>query len=155
MRRIGARPCPASGQRGSMSAYTKAASFILDTLWEEDDFRSYFHLLDTELTDLGPLIEIVFEPAYLGLKRTLDPNALEMLEIQVATDLLAPLQKQPNFREMWVQWDEKTREEFIAEQSELQLARLLIQVYDRQFDTAYREAYARYLASQETQHRRR
>lgn len=137
-----------------MSRYTKAASHILDTLWEDDDFRQYFYDLDAELADLGPLVQLVFEPAYLRLKSEMDPNALEMLESQVTTDLLAPLHRRPGFREMWEQWDADTRQDFIDEQTELQLAKLLIQVYDRQLDAAYRAAYANYLAQQETHHRR-
>ena len=137
-----------------MSTYTKAASFVLDTLWEEDSFRQYFYDLDAELVDLGPLVQLVFEPAYLRLKAELDPNALQMLESQVTTDLLAPLHRRPGFREMWEQWDSQTRQDFIDEQTELQLAKLLIQVYDRQLDAAYRAAYANYLAQQETHHRK-
>ena len=43
---------------------------------------------------------------------------------------------------------------FIQEQSELQLAKLLIQVYDQQLDECYRQAYVNYQAGQETLHRR-
>jgi hypothetical protein len=135
-----------------MSAYTKAASFVLDTLWEDDDFRDYFYDLDTELADLGPLSQTVFEPAYVHFKNGLDEHALQLLESQVTTDLLGPLYDRKGFREMWDQWDPETRNEFIQEQSELQLAKLLVQVYDRQLDTAYRQAYAHYLAAQETHH---
>jgi len=136
-----------------MSTYTKAASFVLDTLWENEDFRDYFYHLDAERADLGPLPQVVFEPAYLQLKAGLDDAALQMLEAQVTTDLLTPLHRRPGFREMWEQWDSQTRQEFIDEQSELQLAKLLIQVYDRQLDAAYRAAYANYLAQQETRHK--
>ncbi len=137
-----------------MSVYTKAASFVLDTLWEDNDFRDYFYELDAELADLGPLSQTVFEPAYLKLKASLDEEALLMLESQVTKDLITPLLKQANFRRMWAEWDQQTRDEFIKEQSELQLARLLIQVYDRELDLAYRKAYAGYLAGQETFHER-
>ena len=137
-----------------MSTYTKAASFVLDTLWNNDDFRDYFYELDTELADLGPLTQVVFEPAYLRFKDALDNHALLLLQSQVTTDLLAPLYDRKGFREMWDQWDQKTRDEFIKEQSELQLAKLLIQVYDSELDAAYREAYANYLAGHETLHHR-
>ena len=40
-----------------MSAYTKAASFVLDTLWEDESFREFFYDRDAELTDLGPLCQ--------------------------------------------------------------------------------------------------
>jgi hypothetical protein len=128
-----------------MSAYTKAASFVLDSLWEDDSFRQYFYALGAELADLGRLSQIVFEPAYVRFKAALDADALFLLETQVTTDLLTPLQRQPGFREMWAAWDETTREEFIREQSELQLAKLLIQVYDRQLADCYQNAYRAYL----------
>ena len=136
-----------------MSRYTKAASYVLDTLWKAETFRVYFYDLDTDLTDLGPLVQIVFEPAYLKVKQTLEPAALHRLEAQVTTDLLTPLYRRPGFREMWEQWSEKTRQDFIHEQSELQLAKLLIQVYDQELATAYQKAYAGYLAGHETVHR--
>jgi hypothetical protein len=129
-----------------MSAYTTAANYVLDTLWEDERFRQYFYDLGAELADLGPLIQKVFEPCYLELKAGLDQTALQMLESQVTVDLLNPLQQNPQFRQMWAEWDTETREEFVKEQSELQLARLLIQVYDQQFAAAYRQAYSAYLA---------
>lgn len=132
-----------------MSTYTKAASFVLDTLWEDEGFRQYFYDLGAELSDLGPLSQIVFEPAYMRFKAELDTKALLLMESQVTEDLLSPLYKRPGFREMWEQWDEETRDAFIKEQSELQLAKLLIQVYDQQLSERYRQAYAEYLAQQQ------
>ncbi|MBN1966776.1 MAG: hypothetical protein JW910_19140 [Anaerolineae bacterium] len=133
-----------------MSAYTKAASFVLDTLWEADDFRAFFYGLDLELADLGPLSQKVFEPAYVAFRGALDDDALFMLESQVTQDLMAPLLQRPKFRDIWQQWDEATREEFIKEQAELQLARLLIQVYDEPLAAAYRAAYTTYAAQHDT-----
>ncbi len=137
-----------------MSVYTKAASYVLDALWENEDFREHFHNLHAELADLGPLSQVVFEPAYRKFKASLDEDALLLLESQVTQDLITPLFSRPGFREMWTAWDEATRDEFVKEQSELQVARLLIQVYDKDLDRAYREAYAAYLAGQETRHRK-
>ncbi len=137
-----------------MSMYTKAASFVLDMLWEDEAFREYFYDLDAELADLGPLSQAVFEPAYLRFKDSLDTDALQMLESQVTQDLLTPLFRRPGFREMWEQWDEETREAFIKEQTELQLAKLLFQVYDQQLSTVYKQAYANYLAQHETRENR-
>lgn len=134
-----------------MSRYTKAASYILDTLWENDSFRTHFHALDVDLADLGPLTQAVFEPAYITFKADLDPHALQMLDNQVTRDLLMPLQHRQGFRALWDQWDVATRVAFIHEQTELQLAKLLIQVYDQQLDTAYRAAYTRYRAGQPQQ----
>ena len=127
-----------------MSFVTKAASLVLDTLWEDAEFRAHFHAQGVDLGDLGPLVQRVFEPAYETFKAGLDANALDLLENQVTRDLLAPLHQHAHFREMWAQWDEPTRLAFIQEQTELQLAKLLIQVYDQQLETAYRAAYARY-----------
>lgn len=131
-----------------MSAYTKAANYILDTLWEDESFRAYFYAQEIELADLGPLIKIVFEPAYLRFKADQDPNALQLLESQITEDLLAPLRKQPNFTRMWEEWDQQTRDEFVQEQSELQLAKLLIQVYESILVDVYQQAYSLYVAQQ-------
>lgn len=132
-----------------MSAYTPAANHVLDTLWADQSFRQYFYDLGAELADLGPLIQTVFEPAYLRFKAELDSDALLMLESQVTLDMLAPLQRRAGFREMWAEWDQQTRDEFVKEQSELQLAKLLIQVYDQQLAAAYQRAYRDYLAQKE------
>lgn len=131
-----------------MSRYTKAASYVLDALWQDTRFREYFHTQDVSLAELGTLTRTVFEPAYIAFKAGLEPHALQMLDSQVTRDLLIPLQHQQGFRRMWDQWDEATRLAFIHEQTELQLAKLLIQVYDQQLDTAYRAAYTRYRATQ-------
>jgi hypothetical protein len=128
-----------------MCMYCKAASAVLDTLWEEMEFRSFFHNLGYELADLGPLTHDVFVPAYLRVKETLEGGALEMLEAQITEDLLAPLYDHPNFRAAWAEWDQATRDEFLHEQSEMQLGLLLVMVYDAQLADAYRQAFLRYL----------
>lgn len=129
-----------------MSAYTKAASFILDTLWQDDGFREHFHRLGVSLADLGHLVDTVFVPAYLWFKRSLDPADLARLQKSVVVPLIIPLLRQPSFREMWEQWDQATQLAFVREQTELPLAKLLIQVYHQQLDAAFRQAYARYSA---------
>jgi hypothetical protein len=58
--------------------------------------------------------------------------------------MLAPLYDRPSFREIWEAWDQATREEFVREQSEMELARLLVMVYDAQLDEAYRQAFVAY-----------
>jgi hypothetical protein len=127
-----------------MCVYCKAASAVLDTLWESDDFRDFFYELGYELAELGPLTHDVFVPAYLQFKHTLQGGELEMLEAQVTEDMLAPLYDRPSFREIWEAWDQATREEFVREQSEMELARLLVMVYDAQLDEAYRQAFVAY-----------
>lgn len=132
-----------------MCVYCKAASLVLDELWEDDHFRDFFYLYDYGLAELGPLTHGVFVPAYRRVKALLRGGELEMLEAQVTEDLLAPLYDRPNFREMWESWDQETREEFLLEQSEMQLAQLLMMVYDTQMDEAYREAFLDHLNSEE------
>ncbi|MBN1563230.1 MAG: hypothetical protein JXA10_05290 [Anaerolineae bacterium] len=129
-----------------MCVYCKAASLVLDTLWEDDDFRDFFYDHDYELADLGPLIHDVFVPAYRQVKGLLKSDELAMLEAQVTQDLLEPLYDRPSFREMWESWDEPTREAFLREQSEMQLAQLLMMVYDRQLEEAYRGAFLDHLS---------
>ena len=129
-----------------MCVYCKAASAVLDTLWESEDFRDFFYELGYELAELGPLTHDVFVPAYLSVKRTLQGGELEMLEAQVTEDMLAPLYDRPSFREIWEAWDQATREEFLHEQSEMQLAQLLMMVYAPQMDEAYRGAFLDHLS---------
>jgi hypothetical protein len=125
--------------------YCKAASLVLDTLWDDDSFREFFYDYDHELADLGPLIHDVFVPAYRRVKRLLQSSELAMLEAQVTEDLLEPLYDRPSFREIWDSWDQTTRDEFLREQSEMQLAQLLMMVYDGQLDEEYRAAFLDHL----------
>jgi len=57
------------------------------------------------------------------------------------------------YSELWEQWDQATQLAFVREQTELPLAKLLIQVYHQQLDAAFREAYARYAAGPAGQRR--
>jgi hypothetical protein len=129
-----------------MCVYCKAASLVLDTLWDDDDFRVFFYDYGYELADLGPLTHDVFVSAYRRVKGMLRGDELAMLEAQVTQDLLEPLYDRPNFREMWESWDEPTREAFLREQSEMQLAQLLMMVYTPQLEEAYRGAFLDYLS---------
>ncbi|MBI5957985.1 MAG: hypothetical protein HY866_04570 [Chloroflexi bacterium] len=124
-----------------MCVYCKAASAILDTLWDDREFRNFFYDMGYELSDLGPLVHDVFVPAYLRVKRSLRGGDLEMLEAQVTEDVLAPLYNRPNFREIWDAWDQPTRDEFVREQSEMQLAELLVMAYDTRLVDAYKQAF--------------
>jgi hypothetical protein len=124
-----------------MCVYCKAASAVLDDLWKDTDFRSFFHHQGYELIALGPLTHDIFVPAYLDVKRMLQGGTLEMLEAQVTGDLLAPLYRRSNFREMWEAWDQATRDAFLREQSELKLSRLLIRAYSPQLGDAYQQAF--------------
>lgn len=128
-----------------MCVYCKAASAVLDKLWDDHDFRNFFYDLGYELSDLGPLTHDVFVPAYLHVKRSLRGGELEMLEAQVTEDLLAPLYNRPNFREAWEQWDQATRDAFLHEQSEMQLGLLLVMVYDSRLIEAYKQSFLDHL----------
>lgn len=128
-----------------MCVYCKAASLVLDTLWDDDEFRDFFYDYEHELADLGPLIHDVFVPAYLRVKQLLQSGELSILEAQVTEDLLAPLYDRSTFREMWESWDQATRNEFLREQSEMKLAQLLMMVYDLQLAEAYRAAFLDHL----------
>jgi len=124
-----------------MCIYCKAASAVLDSLWDDHDFRHFFHRQGYELSQLGPLTHDVFVPAYLRVKRSLQGGELEMLEAQVAQDVLAPLYRRPHFREIWEQWDQATRDAFLREQSEMRLAERLGMAYSARLSEAYRRAF--------------
>ncbi len=125
--------------------YDKAASVVLDVLWDDLAFREFFHQHDYTLSDLGPLIRVVFVPAYLSVRDALQGGELELLEAQVTEDLLTPLYDRANFRELWESWDQSTRDAFLREQSEMKLAQLLVMVYDQQLADAYRQAFLAYI----------
>jgi hypothetical protein len=127
-----------------MCTYCKAASRVLDTLWEDQEFRAHFHDQRVELGQLGHLTHEVFVPAYLSVKQQLDPAALLMLEAQVAEDLLTPYYNRPGFREIWDEWDQDTRQAFVGEQSEAELANTLLYLYATNFAEAFQAAYAAY-----------
>ena len=128
-----------------MYVYDKAASVILDALWERSDFRTFFYRRDYTLGDLGSLVHKVFVPAYLHVKESLRGGELELLEAQVADDVLVPLHDQPNFRELWKSWDQETRDAFVREQMEMELARAMVARHETLFVEAYRQAFADYL----------
>ncbi len=128
-----------------MCVYCKAASAVLDTLWDDQDFRNFFYDLGYELSDLGPLTHDVFVPAYLSIKRLLRGGELEMLEAQVTEDLLAPLYDRATFREIWEAWDQATRDAFLREQSEMHLANMLVMVYDARLADAYKQSFLDHL----------
>lgn len=124
----------------------KAASLVLDALWEVPEVRRFFNLHGYTLADLGPLVHRVFVPAYLRVKQALQGGELEQLEAQVTGDLLAPLNDHPHFREMWDAWDAPTRAAFLREQSEMALARLLVTAHPDQLTEAYQQAFRAFLA---------
>ncbi len=128
-----------------MFAHDKAASVVLDALWEHPDFRAFFYQHGYALSDLGPLVHKVFVPAYLHVKTSLQGGELELLEAQVADNVLVPLSDRPHFREMWESWDQETRDAFVREQIEMELAREMFRRYEMLFMTSYRQAFVAYL----------
>ncbi|HEX3049970.1 MAG TPA: hypothetical protein VHP83_04890 [Aggregatilineaceae bacterium] len=128
-----------------MCVYCKAASAILDSLWTDQEFRSFFHTLGYDLGDLGSITHDIFVPAYLQVKRTLKGGTLEMLEAQVTDDVLGPLYDRPSFREAWDAWDIATRDAFLREQSEMQVGLSFLPAYAPQLAEAYQAAFRAYL----------
>jgi hypothetical protein len=128
-----------------MCVYCKAASVVLDELWNDDNFRSFIYDYGHELADLGPLTHMIFAPAYCQFKSSLRGGELDMLEAQVTQDLLGPFYNRPSFREMWEAWDQATRDAFLSEQSEMKLAEMLVMVFQPQLDAAFREAFLGYI----------
>jgi hypothetical protein len=124
-----------------MCVYCKAASTILDTLWEDHNFRAFFYDQNTDLGALGPLTHDIFVPAYQSVKRSLKGGTLEMLEAQVTEDVFGPLVARSHFREMWESLDQRARNAFLDEQSEIRLASLLVVSFAAQFARAYQQAY--------------
>jgi hypothetical protein len=78
---------------------------------------------------------------------------LQMLEAQVTTDLLTPLYRRPGFREMGSNGTADPPD-FIDEQSETPTGKIADPGLRSPLDTAYRAAYASYLAQQETRHKK-
>jgi hypothetical protein len=129
-----------------MCIHCKAASAVLDMLWEEPQVRMEFHTLGVELRDLGPLTHELFVPAFLSVQENLDSNALNLLDAQITQDLLEPHYEQPHFREAWNSWGDDTRTGFLREQTEVKVAQLLMRFYADDFSYAYKTAYINYLA---------
>ena len=124
-----------------MCGYCKAASAVLDALWQDDEFRDFFYVRGYELSDLGPLTHDVFVPAYLSVKRMLRGGELELLEAEIAQDVLGPLYDRPSFRAVWESWDQATRDEFLREQSEMKLGLLLVRVHSGRLADVYIQAF--------------
>src|SRR5579859_1878051 len=129
-----------------MCVFCKAASAVLDILWQNPDVRTEFYEMGADLSDLGPLTHEVFVPAYRKFKDSLDTSALSMLEGQVTQDLLEPVFDKATFREAWAGWNDDTRDGFVREQTEVKLVELLMKFYEDDFLEAYKAAYAAYKA---------
>ena len=127
-----------------MCVYCSAASRMLDLLWDDDGLRDHFHAQGYDLSALGKLTHEVFVPAYRKIKDGLDPAGLRMLEAQLTQDMLQPFYDRPGFRQVWEEWDQPTRDAFIQEQSEVQLAELLVKFFSDEFADAYKAAFDAY-----------
>jgi hypothetical protein len=129
-----------------MCVFCKAASIVLDYLWEDPGVRSDFGEYGVDLAALGPLTHEVFVPAYRKFKENLDVAALSMLDAQVIQDILEPHYDKKTFREAWDEWGDSTRSGFVREQSEVKLAQLLMHFYADDLFEAYKSAYVAYRA---------
>lgn len=128
-----------------MSLYTSAVSEILDRLWEGyDGFADYFHERNVNLRDLGHLLEEVFVPAYLYVKKSLDQNAVVSLHQEIADHILGGLMSKPGFRDLWEEWDAHTRQTFLGKPIEEQLGRILFEHYADQFARTFVSAFEAY-----------
>jgi len=124
-----------------MCVYCRAASAVLDALWDDPGFREDYVRRGYDLTGLGKLVHDVFVLAYLDVRRALQGGPLEMLEAQVTEDVLGPLADRPNFRALWDEWDPPTREAFLREQSEMQLGLLIVAAHESRLAGAYKAAF--------------
>lgn len=123
----------------------RAASRVLDYLWDDPDFRAEFTLEGFELGALAPLLHEVFAPAYRRVRRSLEGGPLEMLEAQVAETVLTPLQEQPHFRDLWREWTQHERSLFLRENSEMLLGERLAEAYPSLFADAFLDAFRAFL----------
>jgi hypothetical protein len=135
-----------------MCIYCKAASTVLDMLWESPTARDYFHQQGADLPELGAIVHEVFVPAYRSFKDRQDVAMLARYDAEVSHELLAPLREKASFREAWQQWGDSTRNAFMREQFENKLAVVLMRHYGDELFEAYKSAYAVHRA-QPAQHR--
>lgn len=123
----------------------RAASRVLDHLWDDPDFRAVFTREGFDLVALAPLLHDVFAPAYRRVRHSLEGGPLEMLEAQVTETVLVPLNEQPHFRELWREWSQHERSLFLRENSEMRLGERLAEAYPSLFSDAFLGAFRAYL----------
>lgn len=119
----------------------RAASRVLDYLWDDPEFRAVFTREGFDLGALAPLLHEVFAPAYRRARRSLEGGPLEMLEAQVAETVLVPLNEQAHFRDLWREWNQHERSLFLRENSEMLLGECLAEAYPSLFADAFRDAF--------------
>src|SRR5258708_6337538 len=102
-----------------MCVHCKAASTVLDMLWEDLEVRREFSELGADLNDLGPLTHEVFVPAFLHYKANMDNGAVSMVDAQVTEELLEPHYDPPTFREAGDGWSDDPRNGFRHKQPEV------------------------------------
>jgi hypothetical protein len=129
-----------------MCVYCKAASTVLDLLWEAPTARNHFTRLNADLPGLGALVHQVFAPAYKAFKARQDVSTLAGFDEQVRNELLSPFVEKPTFREAWGNWGDETRNTFLREQFEAKVAALLMRHYGEELFQVYKAAYADYLS---------
>lgn len=144
MEDIDCRPGIGEGQP-PMCIDCRAASRVLDYLWDDPDFRAPFTRAGYELGALAPLLHDVFAPAYRRVRRSLEGGPLEILAAQVTEDVLIPLNAQPRFRELWRDWSQRERDFFLRENSEMALGQRLAEAYPAALGDAFHEALRAYL----------
>jgi len=123
----------------------RAASRVLDLLWDDPDFRAVFTRAGYDLAALSPLLHEVFAPAYRRVRRSLEGGPLELLEAQVAEAVLVPLNAQPRFREVWREWGQRERALFLREHCEMALGQRLAEAYSAPLSAAFAGAFRAYV----------
>ncbi len=123
----------------------RAASRVLDYLWDDPEFRAIFTREGYDLGALAPLLHEVFAPAYRRVRRSLEGGPLEVLEAEVVEAVLAPLNELPRFRELWREWSQHERSLFLRENSEMALGQRLAEAYPVTLGDAFRDAFRAYL----------
>jgi hypothetical protein len=129
----------------AMCVYCKAASTVLDLLWEAPLARNHFARLGADLAELGTLVHEVFAPTYKAFKARQDVSTLARLDEEVRNELLSPYSQKPNFQEAWSNWGDETKNTFLREQFEAKVAALLMRHYADDLFQAYKTAYDGYL----------
>ncbi|MEP7284482.1 MAG: hypothetical protein ABI947_01780, partial [Chloroflexota bacterium] len=132
--------------------YCKAASAVLDMLWESPTARDQFAALGADLSTLGPLVHEVFVPAYCQFKNQQDVATLARLDAEISNELLAPYYEKPTFKEIWADWGDSTRGAFMREQFEAKLAIVLTRYNGDALLKGYTAAYSAYLQKHPARH---
>jgi hypothetical protein len=131
-----------------MKHYEIACSALLDHLWEDEDFRAYFHDEGYDLRAVAKLVRTVFLGAYLKFRECVPAGELESIQQDVIDHIMLQMVRNPAFIDVWRNWTPDEQDSFLEEQVEEPLALALADRYPGEAQSAYREAFDTYLARQ-------